>query len=76
MLALRLHTEEIAIASVAGKGDTAKVRNLLERGVSHSSRGFFDSTPLMQAEEGGHDEIMRLLLDQSALVLGEDHYHE
>jgi hypothetical protein len=30
----------------------------------------------MQAEEEGHDEIMRLLLDQSALVLGEDHYHE
>jgi hypothetical protein len=76
MLALRLHTEEIAIASAAGKGDTAKVRNLLERGVSHSSRGFFDSTPPMQAEEGGHDEIMRLLLDQSALMLGEDHYHE
>lgn len=38
--------------------------------------GFLDSTPLMQAEEGGHDEIMRLLLDQSVLVLGEDHYHE
>lgn len=45
---------------------------MLEKGIPHSPRGILESTPLMQAAQGGHDNVVRLLLDHGASVSDED----
>ncbi len=62
------------ILRAAGRGDTASVRALLDRGalVDSVSNGRFPWTPLMEAAHSGHLETCRLLLDRGANPCAED----
>ena len=71
---IRQTTEDIVLATAAGKGDLTKVRDLLEKGVQPSPRCIFDSTPLLEAAEGGHHEIIHLLIKHGASVAEQDRY--
>jgi ankyrin repeat protein len=50
----------------AGKGNTARVRELLENGVNVNMRGPDQNTPLMEAAYAGHAETVKLLLERGA----------
>jgi uncharacterized protein len=60
--------EEIALIDAAIKGDTAAVKELLNRGVNANTRDPDGRTPLTEAAYYGHTEIVKLLLDHGADV--------
>jgi ankyrin repeat protein len=64
----------INLASAAREGNLSKAQELLEKDVQPSIRSIIDSTPLLAAAEGGHVEIIRLLLEQGAFVSEQDRY--
>jgi len=51
---------------VAAKGDNARVRELLDKGVNVNMRGTDNNTPIMEAAYGMHLETVKLLLDHGA----------
>jgi ankyrin repeat protein len=58
--------EEIALIEAAIRGDTATVKEFLERGVDPNTSDPDGRTPLTEAAYYGHTEIAKLLLDHGA----------
>lgn len=58
--------QEAEMLEAAGKGNTARVRELLDSGVKVNMRGPDRNTPLMEAAYGGHAETVKLLLERGA----------
>jgi uncharacterized protein len=63
------------ITKLAEEGDEEGVRRMLEEGmpVDYIDNGRFNMTPLQVAAQGGHPEIVKLLLERSANVNHFDH---
>lgn len=57
---------EVEMLQVAAKGDNARVKELLGKGVDVNMRGNDRNTPIMEAAYGGHLETVKLLLDHGA----------
>ncbi len=57
-----------AILEAAGEGETERVRELLDKGVSIHIRDGWGSTALMYAAAGCHSDVIALLLDRGAEV--------
>jgi len=55
-----------AILAAAFAGDNAKVRELLDKGVSPNTLGQDHNTPIMEAAYAGHLDTAKLLLDRGA----------
>lgn len=51
---------------VAGKGNNARVKELLDKGVDVNTRGNDRNTPIMEAAYAGHLDTVKLLLDHGA----------
>ena len=62
----QLLPQEAEMLEAAGKGNTARVRELLDSGVKVNMRGPDRNTPLMEAAYGGHAETVKLLLERGA----------
>lgn len=60
--------DEIALLDASIKGDTALVKELLDRGVNANTKDADGRTPLTEAAFYGHTEIAKLLLDHGADV--------
>jgi ankyrin repeat protein len=58
--------QEAEMLEAAAKGNTARVRELLDSGVKTNMRGPDRNTPLMEAAYGGHVETVKLLLERGA----------
>lgn len=54
------------MCALAGRGDTARVAEMVEHGVDVNARGLWGRTMLHSACVAGHAEMCRLLLDQGA----------
>jgi len=61
-----LGVEQLMVAS--GRGDQARVKQLLDQGVSVNACGFDGRTALMEAAYGGHTDIVKALLAAAANV--------
>jgi len=57
---------EVEMLEVAAKGDNARVKELLDKGVDVNLRGNDRNTPIMEAAYAGHLDTVRLLLDHGA----------
>ena len=57
---------DAAMLVAAAKGDNARVKELLDRGVSVNMLGGDRNTPIMEAAYGGHLDTVKLLLDHGA----------
>jgi len=57
---------DAAMLVAAAKGDNARVKELLDRGVSVNMLGGDRNTPVMEAAYGGHLDTVKLLLDHGA----------
>src|SRR6185295_1227497 len=64
--AVQLSPLEVEMLQVAAKGDNARVKELLDKGVDVNMRGNDRNTPIMEASYGGHFETVKLLLDHGA----------
>jgi uncharacterized protein len=64
--AVQLSPLEAEMLQVAAMGNTARVKELLDKGVDVNMRGNDRNTPLMEAAYGGHLETAKLLLDHGA----------
>jgi ankyrin repeat protein len=62
----QLSPMEVEMLQVAASGNTARVKELLDKGVDVNMRGNDRNTPIMEAVYGGHVETVRLLLDHGA----------
>jgi len=62
----QLLPQEAEMLEVAGKGNTARVQELLNQGVNVNMRGPDSNTPIMEAVYGGHLDTVRLLLEHGA----------
>lgn len=62
----QISPQEAEMLEVAGKGNTTRVRELLDGGVKVNMRGPSQNTPLMEAAYGGHVETVKLLLERGA----------
>ena len=62
----QISPQEAEMLEVAGKGNSARVRELLDGGVKVNLRGPNQNTPLMEAAYGGHAETVKLLLERGA----------
>jgi ankyrin repeat protein len=57
---------DTAMLEAAAKGDNARVKELLDKGVNVNMRGGDRNTPIMEATYGGHLDTVKLLLDHGA----------
>ena len=64
--AVQLSPLEVEMLQVAARGDNARVKELLDKGVDVNMRGNDRNTPIMEASYGGHFETVKLLLDHGA----------
>jgi uncharacterized protein len=62
----QLSPQEVEMLQVAAKGDNARVKELLDKGVDVNMRGNDRNTPIMEASYAGHLETVKLLLDHGA----------
>jgi ankyrin repeat protein len=62
----QLEPLEVEMLEVASKGNNAKVKELLDKGVDVNMRGNDRNTPIMEAAYAGHLDTVRLLLDHGA----------
>jgi ankyrin repeat protein len=63
---VQLSPLEVEMLQVAAKGETARVKELLSKGVDVNMRGADRNTPIMEAAYGGHLDTVKLLLDHGA----------
>ena len=56
---------DIPIIDAAGKGDINKVRTLIKEGANINQQDRIGENALIEAAEGGHIEIVKLLIDCS-----------
>jgi uncharacterized protein len=61
-----LTPQEIEMLEVAAKGNNARVKELLDKGVDVNMLGNDRNTPIMEAAYAGHLETVKLLLDHGA----------
>ena len=61
-----LTANDIALLAACGKGDNAKVSELLGRGANVNVQNDAGSTPLIEAVYNNHIETVRLLLEKGA----------
>jgi ankyrin repeat protein len=61
-----LQPMEVEMLQVAAKGDSARVKELLDKGVNVNVRGYDRNTPIMEAAYGMHLDTVKLLLDHGA----------
>lgn len=64
--ARQLAPQEVEMLEVAAKGNNARVKELLDKGVDVNMRGNDRNTPIMEAAYAGHLETVKLLLDHGA----------
>jgi ankyrin repeat protein len=64
--AAQMPSMEAAMLVAAAAGDNAKVKELLDKGVSVNMLGRDHNTPLMEAAYAGHLNTVKLLLDNGA----------
>src|SRR6267378_1302981 len=64
--ATTLAPTEVEMLQVAAKGDNARVKELLDKGVNVNMRGTDRNTPIMEAAYGPHLDTVKLLLDHGA----------
>jgi ankyrin repeat protein len=64
--ARQLGPMEVEMLEVAAKGNNARVKELLDKGVDVNMRGNDRNTPLMEAAYAGHMDTVKLLLDHGA----------
>ena len=57
---------EVEMLEVAAKGNNARVKELLDKGVDVNMRGNDRNTPIMEAAYAGHIDTVKLLLDHGA----------
>jgi uncharacterized protein len=57
---------EVEMLEVAAKGNNARVKELLDKGVDVNMRGNDRNTPIMEAAYAGHMDTVKLLLDHGA----------
>lgn len=57
---------EVEMLEVAAKGNNARVKELLDKGVDVNMRGNDHNTPIMEAAYAGHMVTVKLLLDHGA----------
>jgi ankyrin repeat protein len=57
---------EVEMLQVAAKGDNARIKELLDKGVNVNMRGADRNTPIMEATYAGHLDTVKLLLDHGA----------
>jgi len=62
----QLLPQEAEMLEAAGKGNNARVAELLNQGVNVNLRGNDGNTPIMEAAYGGHLDTVKLLLDHGA----------
>lgn len=62
----QLRPQEAEMLDAAGKGNTARVEELLNQGVNVNMRGGDSQTPIMEAAYGGHLDTVKLLLAHGA----------
>lgn len=62
----QLLPREAELLEAAGKGNTARVQELLDRAVNVNMRGPDGNTPVMEATYGGHLDTVKLLLNRGA----------
>src|SRR5260370_30117625 len=53
---------ELDLLSASGEGDLARVKDLLDQGVSVNTKDEGGRTPLIEASDNGHADIVKLLL--------------
>lgn len=71
--ALSADAEDLSLA--ARRGDTAKLKTLLDKGVDVNTKFRYDVTALFYACDRGHVEIVKLLLDRGADVNVRDKFY-
>jgi ankyrin repeat protein len=57
---------DIELMAAAGKGDLAKVKDLVEKGAYPNYHDTEGRTPLIEAVYGGHAEVVKFLLEKGA----------
>ena len=62
----QLGPQETEMLIVAAKGENARVKELLDKGVDVNMRGTDRNTPMMEAAYAGHVDTCKLLLDHGA----------
>lgn len=62
----QISPQEIEMLQVAAKGENARVKELLDKGVNVNMRGTDRNTPIMEAAYAGHLDTVKLLLDHGA----------
>lgn len=58
--------QEAEMLEMAGKGNNARVKELLDKGIDVNVRGKDGNTPIMEAAYAGHFDTVKLLLDHGA----------
>lgn len=61
-----LTPEQVEMLEVAAKGNNARIKELLDKGVDVNMRGNDRNTPIMDAGYAGHLDTVKLLLDHGA----------
>ena len=62
----QLSPQEVEMLQVAAKGENARIKELLDKGVDVNMRGNDRNTPIMEAAYAGHIDTVKLLLDHGA----------
>src|SRR6185436_13394080 len=61
-----LTPDQVEMLEVAAKGNNARIKELLDKGVDVNMRGNDRNTPIMEAGYAGHLDTVKLLLDHGA----------
>lgn len=61
-----LTADQVEMLEVAAKGNNARIKELLDKGVDVNMRGNDSNTPIMEAGYAGHIDTVKFLLDHGA----------
>ena len=67
-LSLLKSSKEVALLGAAKEGNLKRVKGLIAQGASVDCQGEHNCTPLINAIDSGHDDIVTFLLEQKASV--------